>query len=137
MISKKNRKYLFLAFLILIGYIVYDTASLPSINDLKSGFTEVAAYRNKNNTGPIIRIYAVSVKEHFPDEIQKYGDLMPHTKYGETTVYFFQAQGEIPKNLTPGNVNFDTKYNANCIARYRKDAMGQVSVVKKPFLNKG
>lgn len=89
--SRKNIRY---AILFLIGavitYIVFDSTSQPNVNDLKGGFKEVALYRNENNTGPITRIYAVTATETLWDEMKKYGDLMPYTKYGTTKVYFFR-----------------------------------------------
>ena len=117
----------------LIGWMLKDTFTQSGIEDLKGGFTEVATYRNENNTGPVQRIYAVTVKDTTSTQLQAYGDLMPHTKYGNTKVYFFMEGSDFPKKLSPGDVNFDAKCNANCFALYEKSAMGNVGLIRNPF----
>lgn len=133
MFFKNKKNLLLLALAIIIGYIVYDSASQPTVADLQGGFREVAMYRNENNTGPIVRVYAVSVQDTHSKDIRRYGDLMPYTKYGTTTVYFFDAAKPFPNNLTAGEPHFDTKFGPNCLAVYRKDANGQVSLDENPF----
>lgn len=125
---KNKKNLLLLALAVIIGYIVYDSASQPTVDDLQGGFREVALYRNANNTGPIVRVYAVTVQDTRSRDIRKYGDLMPYTKYGTTTVYFFDAAKPFPNNLAAGEPHFDAKFAANCISVYRKDANGQVSL---------
>jgi hypothetical protein len=117
----------------LIGWMLKDTFTQSGIEDLKGGFTEVANYRNENNTGPVQRIYAVTVKDTTAAQLKEYGDLMPHTKYGNTKVYYFFEGKATPKQLIPGDVNFDTQFNANCFALYEKSAMGNVGLLKWPF----
>lgn len=130
----KNKKNLLLLVLaIIIGYIVYDSTSQPTVADLQGGFREVAMYRNENNTGPIVRVYAVSVEDTLSKDMLKYGDLMPYTKYGTTTVYFFNAAKPFPNNLAASEPHFDPGFSPNCLAVYRKDANGQVSLDEKPF----
>ncbi|WAC40804.1 hypothetical protein [Pedobacter sp. SL55] len=118
---------------VLIGWMLKDTFTQSGIEDLKGGFKEVATYRNENNTGPIQRIYAVTVVDTSAAQLKEYGDLMPHTKYGNTKVYYFLAGKTAPKTLSPGNVNFDSQFNNNCFALYEKSAMGNVGLVKWPF----
>ncbi len=130
----KNKKNLLLLVLaIIIGYIVYDSTSQPTVTDLQGGFREVALYRNENNTGPIVRVYAVSVRDTLSKDMLKYGDLMPYTKYGTTTVYFFNAAKPFPDSLAASEPHFDPNFWPNCIAVYRKDANGQASLDEKPF----
>jgi len=117
-----------------IGYIVYDALSQPSAQDLKGGFKEVAFYRNENNTGPITRIYVVTVQDTLWSEMKKYGDLMPYTEYGNTKVYFFPNNRPTPDRVVPGNPNFDQRYNPYCLGSYEKDAMSQVFFKRKPVL---
>ncbi|EMR03351.1 hypothetical protein ADICEAN_01529 [Cesiribacter andamanensis AMV16] len=105
----------------------------PGVQDLPGGFQEVAFYRNENNTGPIIRLYAVSVRDASPEQLQQYGNFMPHTKYGTTRVYFFKEGSPVPPALYPGDVNVDAAYQPYCIAMYEKSSMGQVSLVFEPF----
>jgi hypothetical protein len=128
--GKKIKYLLIFSILATVGFIVYDSTTLPSAKDLDGNFREVALYRNANNTGPIVRIYAVTVQGKPWEEMQKYGDLMPYTKYGSTTVYFFGEGKPFPNALSPGTPNFDSVYNQNVLARYVKDANGQVSFTK-------
>ncbi|MDR6809567.1 hypothetical protein J2Y45_006576 [Dyadobacter sp. BE34] len=129
---KNKKNLLLLALAIVIGYIVYDSASQPTVNDLQGGFREVAMYRNENNTGPIVRVYAVSVQDTLSKDMRQYGDLMPYTKYGTTTVYFFNAAKPFPNSLAAAEPHFDPKFAPGCIAVYRKDANGQVSLGPLP-----
>lgn len=131
--GKKVKYIIAAAIALLIGYIIYDSSSQPTVNDLKGNFKEVALYRNPNNTGPILRVYAVTVQGEPWEEIHKYGDLMPHTKYGNTKVYFFREGKPAPATLVSGDNNFDLQFQQNCIAKYEKDGNGQVSLTKKPF----
>lgn len=128
MIFRNKKSLLLLLLAAAIGYIIYDSTSQPTVDDLKGGFREVALYRNQNNTGPIVRIYAVTVEKPSEEEMTKYGELMPYTKYGTTTVYFFDAMKPFPKELAATEPHFDPKLAAHCIAVYTKDANGQVSL---------
>ncbi|PWS26040.1 hypothetical protein DHW03_18515 [Pedobacter yonginense] len=131
---KKSLFYLtFIGVLILIFFIVKDTLNQPGIGDMKSGFKEVVKYRNANNTGPVQRIYVVTVKDSIWKEMEDYGNIMPHTKYGNTKVYFFMENSNVPKALEPGAINFDSQYNKSCIALFEKSAMSQVAFNKHPF----
>ncbi|WP_353717312.1 hypothetical protein [Dyadobacter sp. 676] len=132
MLLKNKKNLLLLMLAIIIGYIVYDSTSQPTVDDLQGGFREVAMYRNENNTGPIVRVYAVTVEDTLSKDMARYGDLMPYTKYGTTTVYFFDAGKPFPNSLTATEPHFDKKFAPNCLAVYRKDANGQVSLDKRP-----
>ena len=118
--SLRTKAFLAVFIIFLIVWMLNDTITQSGIEDLKGGFTEVAKYRNDNNTGPVQRIYAVTVKDTTGAQLQAYGELMPHTKYGNTKVYFFMEGSGAPKSLSPGNVNFDTKYNAYCFEKKKK-----------------
>lgn len=117
----------------MIFFMVKNVFDQPGISDMKAGFKEVIKYRNDNNTGPIQRIYVVTVKDSIWKEMEDYGNLMPHTKYGNTKVYFFMHNAKIPPSLTPGEVNFDPVFNKDCIALYEKSAMSQVAFNKHPY----
>ncbi|WP_317195358.1 hypothetical protein [Rufibacter roseolus] len=132
--SGNKLKYTLVAvFAALMVWFVKDAFTQPGVQDLSGDFEEVAIYRNENNTGPIQRIYAVTVSDSLWDQMQQYGDFMPHTKYGNTKVYFFLEGQPAPKEVFPGAQNFDAQFQPHCLARYEKDAMGQVSLVKRPF----
>lgn len=132
MAGKKIRNVIFFILGFVFIYIIYDSTSQPNVNDLNGDFKEVAVYRNENNTGPIIRIYAVTLKDTLWEEMKKYGDLMPYTKYGSTKVYFFKEGNPVPKELVSGDKNFDLSLNQYVLGQYYKDANGQVSFQKMP-----
>ncbi|AKD05626.1 hypothetical protein POKO110462_05260 [Pontibacter korlensis] len=117
----------------LVGWFIYDTLSIPSVDDLDGNFKEVAMYRNENNTGPVVRIYAVTVEDTLWQQMQTYGDMMPHTKYGNTKIYYFLNNKPVPSEVHPGGSNFEERFQEFAVARYEKDAMSQVSFVQYPF----
>ncbi|RDV10360.1 hypothetical protein DXT99_26495 [Pontibacter diazotrophicus] len=117
----------------LVVWFIYDSFSQPGPQDLEGDFKEVAMYRNENNTGPIVRIYAVTVADTLWEAMQAYGDYMPHTKYGNTSVYFFLEGNPAPDEVFPGEPNFPQQYQEYNVAVYEKDAMSQVAFRKHPF----
>jgi hypothetical protein len=132
--SRKSLIYLVSAAVVILAFLmVKDTFNQPGIEDMKAGFKEIVKYRNANNTGPVQRIYAVTVKDSIWKEMEYYGNLMPHTKYGNTKVYFFMESANVPQTLQPGEVNFDPQFNKSCIALYEKSAMSQAVFNKYPF----
>lgn len=132
--NKKASKYLFWgAIIILIVWVITDTISQPGVKDLNGNFKEVAVYRNENNTGPVIRVYAVTVEDTLWNEMEKYGNYMLYTKYGNTRVLFFLKDKPHPVRVYDGERNFDPSFNKYCIASYEKDNMGFVSFIKFPF----
>ena len=127
-------KYLALgALVLLLSWFIFDSLSQPGVGDLKGGFREVASYRNENNTGPIVRVYAVTVADTLWQQMRQYGDFMPHTKYGNTKVYFFRPGQPVPQEVRPGDVNFNPEFNPNCLAKYEKEVMGNVTFQRSPF----
>lgn len=127
-------KYLALvAIALLASWFVYDSLSQPTGQDLPGNFQEVASYRNENNTGPITRVAAVTVADTLWSEMRQYGDLAPYTKYGKTTIYFFQQGQPVPQAVQPGEVNFSPEFNKSCLAKYEKGAMSNVSFEKYPL----
>ncbi|MBA9079621.1 hypothetical protein [Rufibacter quisquiliarum] len=133
MSGKKLKYVLGAVFIGLVLWFIKDAFTQPGVQDLQGGFEEVALYRNENNTGPIQRIYAVTVADTQRAQLQQYGDYMPHTKYGSTKVYFFLKGEPAPVKVFPGEQNFDAQFQKNCLAVYEKDAMGQMRLVKWPF----
>jgi hypothetical protein len=118
---------------LLIWFIV-DTARQPSPQDLPGDFQEVALFRNENNTGPIVRVYAVTVGDTSRwQEMQQYGALMPYTKYGTTKVFFFAKQGPHPTQLQLAPPHFAATFNRYCLAAYQKDLMSKVTFTKYPL----
>ena len=127
-------KYLALgALVLLLGWFIFDSLSQPGVGDLKGGFREVASYRNENNTGPIVRVLAVTVADTLWQQMRQYGDFMPYTKYGNTKVYFFRQGQPVPTEVRPGEVNFNPAFNQNCLAKYEKEVMGNVTFQRYPL----
>ncbi len=118
--------------LVVIGWIANETLFKNGIDDLKGGFTEIAKYRNPNNTGPIQRIYVVTVKDTAIAQLMDYGNSKPHSKYGNTKVYYFLSNADVPTEIFPGTINFNPKYNSGCFAVYEKSAMGNFGLTKNP-----
>ncbi len=134
---RNKRAYIILAALVLIAVMIWNAVSEPGINDLPGNFKEVAFIRNEQNTGPVIRIYAVTVEGEHWEEMKQYGNYMPHTKYGTTRIYYFQAGKQYPDTLSLGDKNIPEQLESNCIAMYEKDGMSQVKLTKTPFTNAG
>lgn len=133
---KKYKVYILVVSVLIIIAIIWNTITEPGIKDLKSDFKEIAFIRNEQNTGPVIRIYAVSMKTENWEEMERYGNYMPHTKYGTTKIYFFLNSTEVPKDLNFGDINISEQYQKNCIAIYEKDGMSQSSIRRYPFNKK-
>ncbi len=115
------------------AYFLFDSLSQPNTGTLKGNFRETAMYRNPNNTGPITRIFAVSVEDPLWNEMRQYGEMMPYTKYGTTTVYFFRSGGAVPREILPEPPHFDPGLRSGCLARYHKNAMGTATLDQFPF----
>lgn len=130
---KKNKLYILVISLSAIAGMIWNVLKEPGINELKSNFKEVAFIRNEQNTGPVIRIYAVVMDKEDRDEIELFGNYMPHTKYGKTKIYFFLRSKPFPKSLKFGDINIDDEFKAYCIAVYEKNGMSQSSVTLSPF----
>lgn len=123
-----------------IGLILSVVLLLVAIDLLRQGqasfetnFVEVLSYRNPNNTGPIHRIYVISVSEENWDEMLQYGSRSPHSKYGMTTLYFFREDGPLPTNINPIKPHIEADFEQHCLARYEKQAMGQENFERYPF----
>lgn len=132
---KSNYLYysLFLAVFLVLWWIIGDTISQPGIADLEGNYVEVAMFRNENNTGPVVRIFAVHTADTLWEEMRAYGDFMPHTKYGNTKVFFFPEDLTGYINVLP-NEPFVSSEMANlCVAKYEKTAMGEVNFIKYPY----
>ncbi|WP_143961921.1 hypothetical protein [Litoribacter populi] len=119
-----------------IIWIAKDTFTQPGVQDLHADYKEVAMYRNENNTGPIVRVYAVATSDSLWNEMEDYGNFMPHTKYGNTKVFFFKQSEEYPSEVAPTEPYFSEVYQDNCIGMYEKSAMGEVNLKRYPFRNR-
>ncbi len=130
---KNKNYYISIAALFIISVMIWNVLTEPGIKDLKGNFKEVAFIRNEQNTGPVVRVYAVTVEGEPWEEMKQYGDYMPHTKYGITKIYFFSADKPYPSELGLGENNISKLFEKNCFAIYEKDGMGQVIFQQYPF----
>jgi hypothetical protein len=133
--SKRN-KYIFSMLLVVgISWMIADSFLQPGIKDLDGDFKELAFIRNEQNTGPVVRIYAVSVKDTVWGAMEAYGNYMPHTKYGVTRVYFSLNNNPLPgkADLSIEGDNLDEKYKSFCIGRYEKNIMSKALLTRYPF----
>ncbi len=113
--------------------ILWNSFSQPGLNDFVSTFEEVDLYRNANNTGPVERVYIITTTDSIWSEMERYSGLMPYSKLGTTTVYFFHKNGKYPTTALGGSVNFDPAFDAYCLAKYRKNNFGATSFAMFPF----
>ncbi len=92
---------------------------------------ELDFYRNENNTGPVIRVYAVRTKEQNPQILKEYGEAMPHTKYGKTIIYFFGVDFSKDVNLKEGPDHLGQELRPLVNFTFSKSPMGQSSLKDK------
>jgi len=116
------------AILLVLVFIFKDSFFLPDVESLKGQFQEITFVRNEQNTGPVIRLYVVSVARKENAQFEAYGDFMPHTKYGVTKVFFFDKNIPIPRTISENEPYFDT-VRFKPIAKYEKNPMGSTSVL--------
>ena len=129
-----NRTLRYILIFMTVGVIVYVVATTftqPGISDLEADFQEVAFYRNENNTGPITRVYAVTVSDTAWEEMEKYAGFMPHNKYGNTKVFFFMKDAAFPTEVRAGDEAFDKRFDPYVLATYEKDGLGRESFIIK------
>jgi hypothetical protein len=125
--------YILLFSLIIIVVMIWNALDTPGIKDLQGDFKEVVFIRNEQNTGPVVRLYAVTMNDGGQQEMEQYGNYMPHTKYGTTLVYFFSSKAPYPEALNLSDPHIPEKFRKYCIGVYEKDGMGQVSVRERPY----
>ena len=107
--------------------------SQPGVNDLPGDFKEIAQSQNENNTGPVNRVYIVTVSDTLWEAMETYGNYMPYAKLGTTTVWFFKNDAPFPTQAKQTGIPFDSEFLQHCLARYHKNNMGAVSLTKFPF----
>lgn len=127
------KKIILMISVIVIGLIFYSLFETENINSLEGNFEELAFERNENNTGPVQRVYAYSVEDTLWSEMKKHADLLPHTKYGTTEVFYF-----LENEVSEFQLNFNTKginqeAQSYCIAYSIKDGQSSLKFNQYPF----
>ncbi|REG84462.1 hypothetical protein [Algoriphagus antarcticus] len=111
----------------LVVYISIDSLSQPGIERFEGKYEELSSYRNENNTGPVIRVYAIKALDSSKEWMQEYGDAQPHTKYGRTVVFFFSSEIDQEISLSPTDPYIAIEMQSYVIATYLKSPMGDVN----------
>ncbi|MEP0711860.1 MAG: hypothetical protein ABJC55_08050, partial [Algoriphagus sp.] len=113
----------------LVILIAKESFFQPGIERFEGKYKELSTYRNENNTGPVVRIYAVQALDNSQEWMREYGDAMPHTKYGRTVVFFFSDQIDQAIDLSPTDPYFSPELWQYVHATYKKSPMGDVSFI--------
>lgn len=111
--------------LIVLFQIVSSSLSQPGLGRFEGKYEEIGFYRNENNTGPVLRIYAVRVLDSDPSWMKDFADAHPHTKYGKTLVFFFSEKLAEPIELSPSEPYFPAEFQEFLVAEFEKTPMGE------------
>lgn len=126
---KRNKVIFYLlgvVVLFLMIQIIRSSFSNPGLERFANDFEEIGFYRNENNTGPVLRIYAVrSLKDNSPAYMREYADLQPHTKYGRTLVFFFGQEVSEKVLLNPKEPYFSEELAPFLLGKFEKTPMGE------------
>jgi hypothetical protein len=121
-----------IAVLLVVGLIVIESFSEQGIAAYQDQFEEIGYYRNENNTGPVLRIYAYQTQVEDSEVLKSFANLLPHTKYGRTLVFFGNEPVKVPVVLSPESPHFPASLSPSIFAKYEKTPMGeqQLELVK-------
>jgi hypothetical protein len=108
-----------------LGLIVKESFSGKGVADYQDKFEEIGYFRNENNTGPIRRVYAFRTKEQDPEVLKSFANLLPHTKYGRTLVFFVAETWKKSVVLSPESPYFPELLRPHLFAKYEKTPMGE------------
>lgn len=111
--------------LIVLFQIVSSSLSQPGLERYEGKYEEIGFYRNENNTGPVLRVYAVRVLDSDPGWMKEFADAQPHTKYGKTLVFFFSEKLSQPIELSPTEPYFPAEFQEFLVAEFEKTPMGE------------
>jgi len=119
-----------LALIAVLAAMFFDLFSAENINNIEGDFKQIGFVRNENNTGPIKRLYAYNVSDTLWENIEKHANLLPHTKYGTTEVYYFLDAGIRTIQLKLNDSQASLKGKENCVAHALKNGMGELHFSK-------
>jgi len=114
-----------------VGIVLYKIIS-TSFSELglqkwEGKYEELGYYRNENNTGPIVRVLAIRVKDEDPKWMEEFGHTQPHSKYGRTLVFYFKSTVTEKIKLGPKEPFFDDFFQPYLIAKFEKNSMSRSS----------
>jgi hypothetical protein len=125
---KRNKVIFYLigfVVLILLVQIIRSSFSNPGVQAFEGKYEELGFYRNENNTGPVVRVYAIRVLDSEMDWMRKFAEAQPHTKYGRTLVFFFSPDLKQKVELSPQEPFFSAELQPYLLARFEKTPMGE------------
>lgn len=111
--------------LIILFQIVSSSLTQPGLQPFEGKYEEIGFYRNENNTGPVLRIYAIRVLDSNPAWMKDFAEAQPHTKYGKTLVFFFSDQLNQKVKLSPQEPYFSQDFREFLLAEYEKTPMSE------------
>lgn len=111
--------------LVVLGLIVKESFSGQGVAAYQDKFEEIGYFRNENNTGPIQRVYAFRTKEQDPEVLKSFANLLPHTKYGRTLVFFVADTWKEPVVFSPTPPYLPNSIQSHLLAEYEKTPMGE------------
>ncbi|MFC3878598.1 hypothetical protein ACFOSV_00330 [Algoriphagus namhaensis] len=113
-----------------VYYIVSESLSQPGLERFKGKIEERGFYRNENNTGPVLRVFAAEVIGGDLALMKEYGDAMPHTKYGKTIVFFLEQDEMNSIEISSQSPYLPVELQSRVLATYSKSPMGEASIVE-------
>lgn len=116
--------------LALVFYIGKESFTQPGLERFEGKYEELGKYRNENNTGPVVRIFAVKAIDPSESWMREYGNSQPHTKYGKTIVFFFSEEIDHVIELSPKEPYIDKNLESSVLYVYEKTPMGEVRFTK-------
>lgn len=118
--------------LVLVIYIGKESFFQPGLDRFEGKYEELGFYRNENNTGPVLRIYAIRVLQDQPEEewMREFAESRPHTKYGKTLVYFFESSVSEKIELKPDPPFFPENLESAVVASFERTPMGEPRFVR-------
>lgn len=109
----------------MIYQILSSSLSQPGLEQFEGKYEELGFYRNENNTGPVVRVYAIRVLDSNLEWMRAFADAQPHTKYGRTLVFFFSPDLKEKISLSPQEPHFPEEYRSYLVAQFEKTPMGE------------
>lgn len=109
----------------MLGLIVKESFSGQGVAAYQDKFEEIGYFRNENNTGPIQRVYAFRTKVQDPEVLKSFANLLPHTKYGRTLVFFVAETWKEPVVFSPAPPYLPSSIQSHLLAEYEKTPMGE------------
>lgn len=125
---KRNKLifYLIAAVVVIVIYqIMSSSLSQPGLEQFAGKYEELDFYRNENNTGPVLRVYAIRALDPSQEWMKDFADAQPHTKYGRTLVFFFSSELTEKVTLSPQEPFFSKEYRPFLLAQFEKTPMGE------------